>query len=115
MHGTCHATGWWKQERFSLLVYWFEKGEWYSPFFNFFSLYVYNQKTTIMRAYRIDRGYREPSLPTLAINQSIVVKRKGKKVNAKVKSIGSTMIDVTANGKTFTCAYSSGQWIIQGV
>jgi len=63
-----------------------------------------------MRELNIDR---RPSRPTVKMNQAIVVRKKGKKVNAKVKTIGDYMIDVTFNGKTFTCTWD-GCWIVQG-
>jgi len=71
-----------------------------------------------MRAYRIngDSSYsrKYSYTPTVKINQSITMTRKGKDVPAKVKTIGDHMIDVTANGKTFTCTYDCGKWVCQG-
>ena len=48
----------------------------------------------------------------IKINQSITVYRKNKKVPAKVKAVANNMIDVTANGKIFTCHFYAGKWRI---
>lgn len=64
------------------------------------------------REYNFGRDHRTYR-PIVKLFQSLVVYKRGKKVPAKVKTVGCGMIDVTANGKVYTCSYGGGKWFVQ--
>jgi hypothetical protein len=69
-----------------------------------------------MNEWGYDNSYRRHEYsPTVKMNQALTVKKNGKNMPAKVKTIGDHMIDVSANGKTYTCSYSGRHWVVQGL
>ena len=48
----------------------------------------------------------------LRMNQGIDVWKGKKKIPAKVVLLGGHMINVSANGKKYTCHYVCGKWFI---